>query len=63
MKVKIVEENCISCGLCAQICEDVFVIEDIAKVIVAEIPEKNIDDVKDAVDSCPTGAIVYDNNI
>lgn len=59
-KVKIIEENCISCGQCQAICEDVFVVEDIAKVIVPEVKEELIESVQDAIESCPTGAIVWE---
>lgn len=59
-KVKIIEENCIACGLCQQICEEVFVVEDVAKVIVETVEEKQLNDVTDAVESCPTGAIVFE---
>ena len=38
-KARIIEENCIACGLCESITDDVFVVEDVARVIVDEIAE------------------------
>ncbi len=59
MKVKVNQDACIGCGACAAICDNVFEINDeglsVAKVEVVE--EKDHQDVVDAVDSCPTGAI------
>lgn len=59
MKVKVNQDACIGCGACAAICDNVFEINDeglsVAKVEVAE--EKDHQDVVDAADSCPTGAI------
>lgn len=58
--VKIIEENCISCGQCQAICEEVFVVEEIAKVIVTNVNEELTESVQDAVESCPTGAIIWE---
>lgn len=59
MKVKVNQDACIGCGACAAICDNVFDINDeglsVAKVEVVE--ESDYQDVKDAADSCPTGAI------
>lgn len=58
-QAKIIEENCISCGQCQAICEEVFIVEDIAKVIVDGVKEELVESVQDAIESCPTGAIVW----
>lgn len=57
MKVTISEE-CIGCGLCESTAADVFSINDdgIAEV-VDDIDEAFEDDVQEAADSCPVGAI------
>ena len=54
MKVKVNRDACIGCGACAAICPYVFEIDDegLSKVVNS--------DVKDAIDSCPTGAIEED---
>ena len=62
MKVKVNKEACIGCGACAAICEDVFEIDDeglsIAKT--EEVEKKLEQEVRDAVDSCPTAAIIIE---
>ena len=58
MKVTIDKEECIGCGLCATICEDVFeMADDKATVTVDLVPADLETDVQDAVDSCPVSVI------
>lgn len=54
-----VNEECIACGLCEASASDIFEISDdnVAVVIVDEIPEELEEDVQDAADNCPVGAI------
>lgn len=60
MKVYVDQDLCISCGLCISICDDVFSWnDDKAQAIVQEIPEEFTDEVEEAVESCPTEAIKY----
>ncbi len=60
MKVKVNKDACIGCGACAAICADVFEINDegLSTVTKEEVPENLIDDTKEAIESCPTSAIV-----
>lgn len=60
MKVKVNKEACIGCGACAAICPDVFEIDDegLSTVKTEDITDALKDDVKEAVESCPTGAII-----
>ena len=60
MKVFVNQEACIGCGACAAICEDIFKINDegLSEVVQEEVPEEKQEDAKDAVESCPTGAII-----
>ena len=62
MKAAIDRDACIGCELCATICSDVFEMddEDIAKVIADPVPEENEDDVQEAAESCPTEAILIE---
>ena len=59
MKVKVNENACIGCGACAAICDNVFEINDegLSSVVVDTVDEADIDNVKEAIESCPTGAI------
>ena len=58
MKVK-VNDSCIGCGACLSIADDVFEMNDegLSSVKVDEVPEESVDNVKEAMESCPTGAI------
>ncbi len=60
MKVKVNKEACIGCGACAAICDKIFMIDDegLSKVIKPEVPKEEEQAAKDAIESCPTGAIV-----
>ena len=57
--VKVSKDLCIGCGACQALVPDVFDIDDdgLACVIDNADIENNLEDVNDAVDNCPTGAI------
>ncbi len=59
MKVKVNRDSCIGCGACAAICDEVFEIDDEGLSVAKkeEVPEDKKQEVQDAADSCPTGAI------
>ena len=59
MKVSVNQEACIGCGACMSIADDVFEMDDqgLSSVKVSEVPEDAVESVKEAVESCPTGAI------
>lgn len=61
MKVKVDESVCIGCGACGAICPEVFEVDGVANVIVDEIKEEDIENVKDAIEGCPVGAISEKN--
>lgn len=54
--VKINKAECIGCGLCASICEEVFEMKD-GKAYVKADCKKNAKCIKDAIESCPVNAI------
>ena len=60
MKVKVNSDACIGCGACTTIAPDVFEINDegISEAKVNEVMEDEVDNAKEAIESCPTGAIV-----
>ena len=53
--VKVNKETCIGCGLCAEICSEVFEMKGDGKADVKK--DKDIPCVKDAIASCPVEAI------
>ncbi|MBQ8891731.1 MAG: ferredoxin [Bacilli bacterium] len=58
MKVKINEDNCIGCGYCEGVCDEVFeVVDGVSTVKVQEVPAAAKDNVIDAIENCPTSAI------
>ena len=62
MKVKVNRDACIGCGACAAISPEAFEIEAAAPRTedTRDVKDDTFDDVKDAIDSCPTGAIEED---
>lgn len=58
MKVKIDPDLCTACDLCVDTCPDVFEMgDDVAEVKVDQVPAGLEDDVKEAIESCPSEAI------
>ncbi len=72
MKARVKKDTCIGCGACTVIADQIFQIgeDGLAEVIepdkteleksgekIQEIPEKDQENVIDASESCPTGAI------
>lgn len=63
MKTKVRKDECIGCGACQAIAPEVFEIEDDGLACVkGEITDSNKEDVIDASESCPTGAIKVEDN-
>lgn len=60
MKVKVNQDACIGCGACCAICDSVFEIGDegLSKAKKSKVvDQKEKEEVREAVDSCPTAAI------
>lgn len=58
MKVEIDRSGCIACGLCAEICPEVFQMADDGLAEAYESPtEENIDVAHEAEESCPVSVI------
>ncbi len=60
MKVSITDD-CVACEKCAEICPEVFKMgDDIAEVIVGDVPAEHEGAVREATEECPSEAIVID---
>ncbi|MDZ7738113.1 MAG: ferredoxin [Bacteroidales bacterium] len=55
-----IEEGCTSCGLCEDICPEVFEMEDEAVVKSDADFEANEDCITEAAESCPVDVIKYE---
>ncbi len=57
MKVRIIKDECIACGVCADIAPEVFTMgEEAAEVVNEDVPPEH----EEAAESCPTEAIVVE---
>ena len=60
MRVSI-EDTCTACGLCVDTCPEVFEMgDDMAQVIVDEVPAEFEEAAQQAADECPVEAISVD---
>jgi ferredoxin len=56
-----VTEDCIACGLCVDICPDVFEMGvQLAQVKTDNIPKQLEEAVRQAADDCPVSAIIIE---
>ena len=54
-----VNENCIGCGLCTNICPEVFAMSDAGTAVASgnEVPAEQMGSAEEAAHSCPVDAI------
>ena len=58
MKAIVDKEACVGCGLCVNMCDDVFKMEDDKAIVIGgSIPENILDSAKEAASSCPVEAV------
>ncbi|PKL42294.1 MAG: ferredoxin [Candidatus Riflebacteria bacterium HGW-Riflebacteria-1] len=61
MKAKVDVDTCIGCGLCEQICPDVFKMEEDKAVVRGEtVPAEAETACQNAADQCPVAAITVE---
>jgi ferredoxin len=53
----VIEDGCISCELCEQVCPEVFEVEEIAVVKPGVDLNAYEDKIREAADSCPVSVI------
>ncbi len=54
-----IDEGCTACGLCEEICPEVFKLKDEATVIEGVNYSDNEGKIKEAAESCPVEVIKY----
>ncbi len=55
----VIEDGCTACGLCSDICPEVFELQDEAVVIEGADLSKYTEEIKEAAESCPVEVITY----
>ena len=63
MKVKVLAEDCIGCGQCAEDCPNVFEMDGRVATVIADhldVREEDEDDCRHAAEDCPSEAIIID---
>ena len=56
-----IEEGCTVCGLCEDICPDVFELDDDTAIVKEGADfSANEEDIKEAAESCPVEVILYE---
>lgn len=55
-----IEDGCTACGLCEELCPDVFEVDEIASVISGVDFDEFEDCIEEASDNCPVEVIKYD---
>lgn len=65
MKAIVNQDECISCGMCIDICPDVFSynLDNKSVAIDSDILEENIPSVMESRDACPVNAISIEEDI
>jgi ferredoxin len=63
MKAIVDKSLCIGCGLCADLCPEVFeMVDDIAEAKVNPVPPESAASCRDAAEQCPVTAIQIDES-
>jgi ferredoxin len=57
MKISLDEDKCIGCGVCCQVCADVFSLNEASGVAKVLRPDTEETCVKEAEESCPVSCI------
>ena len=62
MKAFVDKDTCIGCGLCPEVCPEIFQMEEDGKAVASpdEVPENLVESAKEAEEQCPVGAIIVE---
>ena len=62
MKAYVDKDECIGCGLCPEVCPEIFEMEADGKAVASkeEVAENLVSSAKDAEEQCPVSAIVVE---
>lgn len=62
MKARVDQDTCTGCGLCPDICPEVFEMgdDDLAKVTVDTVPPEAEKSCREAAEACPVEAIIIE---
>ncbi len=62
MKAYVDKDGCIACGLCPDICPEIFRMEDDGKAGASndEVPENLLESAKEAEEQCPVAVITVE---
>ena len=55
-----IEDGCIACGMCEEICPEVFVVDDVCHVKLNVDFNEYASGIKAAADACPVEVIKYE---
>ena len=60
MKPNIDLSDCIICEICVELCPEIFKINDVGFIEVADLKKYNTDCIKEAVQNCPKNCISFE---
>ncbi|MDR1731145.1 MAG: ferredoxin [Synergistaceae bacterium] len=63
MKISIDQQRCIGCGVCSQVCPEIFRLDEAAGLAVLLSSEKDAPGLAEAESSCPVSCIRVEEKV